>query len=74
MSQFISLRILASIGMGRFKNHGGRGAPHAPSVAERTREPRSFALPAALSAAPSAEGEEPKSASRISVGRIAVLP
>ena len=78
MSQFISLRILASIGMGRFKNHAASGAPHAPSVAERTREPRSFALPAAPSGAPSlapaVQGEEPKSASRISVGRIAVLP
>jgi len=62
MSQFISLRILASIGLGRSKKTSNRETPGAPPVAERHGE----------SAA--SEREEPTSASRISVNRIRVQP
>jgi hypothetical protein len=65
MSQFISLRILASIGLGglaRSKSTSNRETPAAPSVAERPAGVRG------------AEREEPSSASRISVGRMRVVP
>jgi hypothetical protein len=62
MSQFISLRILASIGLGglgRAKKPSSRETPAAPPVAEL---------------AANAGREEPSSASRISVGRMHVAP
>ena len=62
MSQFISLRILASIALGRSKKTSNRETPGAPPVLERHAEPSS------------GEREEPKSASRISVNRIHVQP
>jgi hypothetical protein len=65
MSQFISLRILASIGLGRSKRTSNRETPSAPPVAERRGEPGSGEREAR---------EERTSTSRISVGRIAVLP
>ena len=61
MSQFISLRILASIGLGQSKKTSNRETPGAPPVAEHPE----------LSGA---EREEPTSASRISTSRIRVQP
>ena len=60
MSQFISLRILASIALGQSKKTSNREVPGAPPVSESTGETSG------------GEREEPKSASRISVNRIRV--
>jgi hypothetical protein len=60
MSQFISLKILASIGLGRSKKTSSRETPGAPPVVERTSE------------ANDGGREEPASASRISVNRIRI--
>ena len=60
MSQFISLRLLASLGLGRSKKTSNRETPGAPPVAERHAEPAA------------ADREEPTSASRISVNRIRI--
>ena len=60
MSQFISLRLLASLGLGRSKKTSNRETPGTPPVVERHAEPAS------------ADREEPASASRISVNRIRI--
>ena len=60
MSQFISLKILASIGLGRSKKTSNRRTPGAPPVAERASDSNG------------GRREEPTSASRISVNRIRV--
>jgi hypothetical protein len=63
MSHFISLRILASIGLGRSKKTSNRETPCAPPVADRAGGEQ---------AGGSGSREEPPSASRISVNRIRV--
>jgi hypothetical protein len=60
MSQFFSLSILRSIGLGRSKKTSNRETPCAPAVTERTSEPNEPGR------------EEPTSASRISVSRVRV--
>ena len=60
MSQFISLRILASLALGRSKKTSNRETPGAPPVVETRAEPTR------------AGREEPSSASRISVNRIRI--
>jgi hypothetical protein len=59
MSQFISLRILASLGLGRSKV-AHRETPKAPAVAERTGDPGARAR------------EEPSSTSRLRVDRVRI--
>ncbi|MGO8992043.1 MAG: hypothetical protein ACLQVI_01855 [Polyangiaceae bacterium] len=59
MSQFISLRILAAMGLGRSKKTSNRETPGAPPVVEGTE-------------IGAGEREEPSSASRLSVNRIRV--
>jgi hypothetical protein len=61
MSQFISLRVLASLALGQSKKTSNRETPGTPPAGERS-EPSG------------AEREEPTSASRISVRGIRVQP
>jgi hypothetical protein len=58
MSQFISLRILASLALGHAKEPSSAETPGALPVVDREADPSSV------------EREEPSSASRISVGRV----
>jgi hypothetical protein len=62
MSQFISLRILASIALGHSKETSRPEAPSAPSLGDRQGEPIRT------------EREEPSSASPISVNRVHAQP
>jgi hypothetical protein len=61
MSQFISLRILASLALGRSKKTSNRETPRAPAVAERRND------------STAAERQEPGSSSRMRIASIRII-